>query len=73
MALAKVVIDGQCRSFPICKYVLRDLVAEIFSNLNQHGTRLQFSTAHPTLLELVDNYHDSGGFQRFLDRNLISL
>ena len=44
-----------------------ELMLEIFSELNYYATQKCFSVHEPTMVQLVENYVDSGGFQRFLD------
>jgi hypothetical protein len=54
------------QSFVVCWQAIRDLVWEVVSSLNCHGARVRFSVSQSTLSQLVQNYCDTGGFERFL-------
>lgn len=55
--------------FSICSDILVMLMGEAYSPLNIYATQVHFSVHEPTLPQLIWNYVNSGGFQRFLDRH----
>lgn len=66
---------GQCRGkddfihadITVCKVTLMKLVAEIFSPVNRRGAQWRYHVHEPTQDQLVENYCETGGFQRFIE------
>lgn len=71
MPVLKVEVDAGTQSgivdveFPIYFDRVKEMVADIFSQANQHGARVNYGTADPTTNNLIQYYISCGGMQRF--------
>ncbi len=61
-----------CGEINICSFTLWNLVDEVFSPMNRYATQVAYAVHEPTMSQLVSQYTNSGGFQRFLDRHSVS-
>lgn len=52
--------------------VFTEVMGEILSPLNRYAMQRRFSVHEPTLVQLMWNYIESGGFQRFLEHHPVN-
>lgn len=61
-------IGGTVVGFNVCSSIVADMVVEIFSDLNQHCTRVELGIPNPTPEQLARHYVNFGGLRSFIDK-----
>ena len=64
----RITMDTFSLNLNVCTESIKRAAEELFSDLNRHGTQLDFRVHNPTVGQLVDHYIKSGGLQRCLSK-----
>ena len=64
----RIRMDSFTLNLSLCTESIKRAAEELFSDLNRHGTQLDFRVHNPTVGQLVDHYIKSGGLQRCLSK-----